>query len=201
MIEYKATHIFRSIRAACVVLLSVISAPASATLFGVDNGNGNLYTVSEATAALSLVGNTGFSSWADIEFSPSGTLYGFTTGISSNLYTIDPTTAATTFVGALGLPFVFEGGLAFNGAGTAYATNGDNAANPQLFTINLSTGAASVVGTISGGPRDINGLAYRSADGQLIGLDRVASSRTRRWWRCNGRGGWRRLPVWPSQWP
>ena len=65
--------------------------------------------------------------------------------------------------------------LAFAPNGTAYGTNGDSAAIPQLFTINLTTGAATVIGTLSGGDHDINGLAYRS-DGMLIGLDRVTNS-------------------------
>ena len=77
--------------------------------------------------------------------------------------------------GPLGFTRVAEGGLAFDPNGTAYGTEIGNSVGPQLFTINLATGAASIVGTISLGGHDINGLAYRS-DGQLIGLDRVLNS-------------------------
>src|SRR5262249_20231237 len=73
------------------------------------------------------------------------------------------------------LPSVFEGGLAFTPGGIAYGTNGGTISAAQLFTINLTTGAATVIGTISGGAHDINGLVYR-ADGNLIGLDAVTNS-------------------------
>jgi WD40 repeat protein len=147
---------------------------AYAGLLGIDLDTGTLYSVSTANAALTLIGSNG-RNFAEIEFSPGGTLYGFTTGSASTLYTINPSTAAATSVGPLGLPFVFEGGLAFSPGGTAYATNGGDSGAAQLFTINLATGAATVVGTLSGGGHDINGLAYRS-DGQLIGLDRVTNA-------------------------
>jgi hypothetical protein len=144
-------------------------------LLAVDYDTGNLYTVSTANAALTLVGNTGAFGFGEIEFSPSGTLYGFSTGSAPTLYKINPSTAAATAIGALGLPFVFEGGLAFSPSGIAYGTNGGSSGAAQLFTINLTTGSATVVGTMSGGSHDVNGLAYRS-DGELIGLDRVSNA-------------------------
>lgn len=147
---------------------------ARADLLGVDFNSGTLYSVSETNAALTPLGNTGITSFAAIEFAPSGTLYGFTAG-SSTLYTINPLTAATSPVGPLGLSFVFEGGLAFAPNGTAYGTNSDSNVNPQLFSLNLTTGSATIIGTISGGNHDINGLAYRG-DGNLIGLDRESNS-------------------------
>jgi hypothetical protein len=147
---------------------------ANAGLLGIDFDTGTLYSVSTANAALTLIGSNG-RNFGEIEFSPSGTLYGFTTGSASTLYTINPSTAAATPIGPLGLSFVFEGGLAFSPGGIAYGTNGGALGADQLFTINLATGSATVVGTLSGGDRDINGLAYRS-DGQLIGLDRITNA-------------------------
>src|SRR5262249_15184516 len=75
---------------------------------------------------------------------------------------------------------VSEGALAFAPDGTVYATHAGSAPFPELFTINLTTGAGSIVATISGGGYDpngydINGLVYRS-DGKLIGLDRVRNA-------------------------
>src|SRR5450755_3081180 len=138
------------------VPLHLVSALAFACIFGSShagliavNGVGTLYNISSADATLSPIGNTGIAGLGEIEFAPNGTLYGFTTGGSAALYRIDPTTAAATLVGSLGLGFVFEGGLAFSPSGTAYGTNGGTATNPQLFTLNLATGAASIVGTIS----------------------------------------------------
>jgi hypothetical protein len=151
--------------------------PAFAGLIGVTLDDGNLYTVSTVNASSTLIGNTGVTNWADIQFAPNGTLYGFTTSAGTpSLYTINPTTASTTLVGPLNAGFVFEGGLAFSPGGIAYATNLGSSSAAQLFTINLNTGAATAVGTISGGSHDINGLAYRVADGKLIGLDRVTNS-------------------------
>lgn len=167
--------LFVKVALAASVLALAMARPAQADLLGIDDDTGDLYNVSTSTAGLTLIGSTGISGIGEIEFSPGGTLYGFTVGGGSTLYTINPTTAVATSVGPLGLPFVFEGGLAFSPSGTAYATNGDSADNPQLLTINLTTGAATVVGTISGGAHDIDGLAYRS-DGKLIGLDRVTNS-------------------------
>jgi hypothetical protein len=163
-----------------VVVIAAVGISGSKTgtayagLLAIDYDTGNLYSVSTANAALTLIGSNG-RNFGEIEFAASGTLYGFTTGSASTLYTINPATAAATPIGPLGLPFVFEGGLAFSLGGIAYGTNGNSSSAAQLFTINLATGAATVVGTLSGGSRDIDGLAYRS-DGQLIGLDRITNA-------------------------
>jgi hypothetical protein len=74
----------------------------------------------------------------------------------------------------LGVGFVFEGVLAFAPNGTAYGSNAGSAGAPQLFTINLTTGAATIIGTLAGS-HDINGMTWRS-DGKLVALDRVSNS-------------------------
>ena len=86
------------------VLAAVLGSisPAFANLIGVSS-EGNLYSVSKTTASLTLIGNTGISNWADIQFAPNGTLYGFTTGTTAAFYTINPTTAASTLAGNLGI--------------------------------------------------------------------------------------------------
>jgi len=161
--------------ASSFVCVCLFGSAAFGGLFGIDFDSGMMFSVSPVNASLTLVGSTGVSGFAEIEFAPDGTLYGFTTSSSANLYTINPSTAAVSVIGPLGLGFVFEGGLAFAPNGSAFGTNGDSAGNPQLFSLNLATGAATVIGTISGGAHDINGLAYRS-DGKLIGLDRESNS-------------------------
>jgi hypothetical protein len=165
--------------AAAGLALTLASMPkAEASLLGVDESTGNLYSVSESNATTSFIGSTGIvGAWADIQFAPSGTLYGFTDSatVTPTLYKIDPTTAAVTAVGPLNTPnFVFEGALTFAPGGTAYAMNIGRSGDTQLFTINLATGAASTLGVV-GGANDINGLAYRS-DGKLIGLDDNSNS-------------------------
>jgi hypothetical protein len=160
--------------AAALALALGTAGPAPADVIGIDTDSGNLYRVSTSNAALTLIGNTAVTFWGDIQFAPNGTLYGFTVGVGPLLYRINPTTAASTPVGSTGLALVFEGGLAFSPGGTAYGANSGGPDNDQLFTINLTTGAATLLGTLSGS-HDLNGLAYRS-DGKLVGLDRVINS-------------------------
>jgi hypothetical protein len=71
--------------------------------------------------------------------------------------------------------FVFEGSLAFLPNNVAYGSNQGSSINCALFGVDTTSGAATVVGTISGGPHDINGLAWRN-DGRLVGLDRESNS-------------------------
>lgn len=158
--------------------IALMGSPVRADLLGIEQDTGNLLSISTADGSLTLIGSTGISGDAGLgtlEFAPDGTLYGFTIGSSAQLYALDPVTAAAAAVGSLGQNFVFEGGLAFAPDGTAYATNGGIASTPELLRIDVTTGTAVVIGTISGGAHDINGLAYRS-DGQLIGLDRETNS-------------------------
>jgi hypothetical protein len=164
----------RIILSALSFVFLCLSGPlAFGNLFGVDFDSGMLFSVSPINASLTPVGFAG-ASFAEIQFAPNGILYGFTAVPTPSLYTINPTTAAVSLIGPLGSSD-FEGGLAFAPNGSAFGTNGDNASNPQLFSLNLSTGTATVIATISGGAHDINGLAYRG-DGKLVGLDRVSNS-------------------------
>jgi hypothetical protein len=170
------TKCFRRLRLlGCLSLLGCCLPTRATTLLGIDSDTGNLYQVSTANAALTLIGGTGIPSPADLQFAPDGSLYCFTVGTNSVLYRIDPNTAQATAIGPLGLSLVFEGGLAITPDGIAYGCNAGTAAAAQLFELNLTTGKATVIGTISGGSHDIDGLAWRS-DGMLVGLDRVANA-------------------------
>ena len=160
-------------------LLVMVALPQMAAaqvygLMGIDIDSGSLYTISTSNASLTLIGNTGISSMGDLEYNKAdGFLYGFTVGNNASLYKISPQSWEITRVGSLG-KYVFEGGLAFASDGTAYGTNLGSSGS-ELFKLNLATGAATIIGAISGGNHDINGLAYRS-DGMLIGIDRVTNS-------------------------
>jgi hypothetical protein len=158
-----------------VISCALITQANAANLLGINSDDGRVYNISTVDAAMSLAGNTGIPSAAALEFAPNGKLYMFTTSgaPTPTLYELNPTTFAPTPIGPLNTDFVFEGGLAFSPDGlNAYATNGTNSGTPKLLKLNLGTGAASVVGTISGGAHDINGLAWRSSDNMLVGLDR-----------------------------
>jgi hypothetical protein len=101
-------------------------------------------------------------------------------GIDSNLDTlvtqgspggspVSPNTGQLLTIGALGFNTSDLVGFDISGtSGVAYASLTSPAANAsQLFTINLATGAASLLGTIGGGV-PVNGLAVRLAAGPSV---------------------------------
>jgi hypothetical protein len=153
--------------AACVALVATPAALGD-NLYGYHYTARDLYSVSETDASVTLIGNTGLTI-GGMELYTDGYLYGISGGSGSTLYRIDPSNAQATEIGPLGF-FVFEGALAFSPEGILYGTNGGSANDPQLFTVNMETGAGTVIGTISNPPHDVNGLAWRS-DGMLVGLD------------------------------
>lgn len=161
----------------CVVVATTARADL---LLGVHLDTGDLYSISENDASVTLIGNTGVPGLGSLEFAPNGTLYGFTLGANATLYSIDPATAAATQIGPLNLGFfVYEGGLAFAPDGTAYATNAINQSNPLLFRLDLDTGIGTPIGLMTGGDHDVGGLAWRDEGdgvGTLIGLDRILPS-------------------------
>jgi hypothetical protein len=62
--------------------------------------------------------------------------------------------------------------------GTVYGINRGAVAAPDLFTVDMGTGEATVVGTIDVGGatrHDINSMAWRD-DGMLVGVDRIANA-------------------------
>ena len=103
------------------------------TLYGSVGGNGanprSLVTIDRTTGAGTLVGSLGVNTpMADITFSPSGTLFGWSgfTG-TRGLYTVDPATGAATFVGpntGRG-SFVDGNGLASDAAGDLFGAASD----------------------------------------------------------------------------
>jgi Repeat of unknown function (DUF6923) len=147
-------------------------------LYGWDRATGALYVISPTSAAATLIGSSGLVGLQSLELAADGFLYGVWTDSAAQnatLYRINPATAAPAIVGLLGIGNVFEGGLAFGPTGTAYATNRGSSGSPYLFQVSLTTGAGTLIGLISGGSHDVNGLAWRD-DGMLIGLDRVSNS-------------------------
>jgi hypothetical protein len=164
-----------AIRSILAALVLAFASTARAQLYGVDYDSGALYAISTQNAALTLVGQTHVQLLGSLEFAPDGRLFGIRVGSSPALYQINPYTAAATLIAPLNIGFAFEGGLAFSPNGTAYAVNSGSSAAAGLFTLDLVSGQTTMIGTISGGSHDINGLGWR-ADGQLVGLDRVSNS-------------------------
>jgi hypothetical protein len=99
-------------------------------------------------------------------------------GIDSILDTLvlqnPPNNGVLTTIGSLGIDFGSTGGFDIfspsSGVNTAFAASGSN-----LYTINLSSGAATTLGTIGNGNSNIIGLAATSVPepgtvGSLIGF-------------------------------
>ncbi|HTF88093.1 MAG TPA: DUF4394 domain-containing protein [Planctomycetota bacterium] len=86
---------------------------------------------------------------------------------SDTLCTIDTNTLAITPIGALGVSTSF-GDLAYDtSTGTMYLSNGWGTNPSQLYKVNLTTGAATFVGSI--GINDVFGLAYDPVANKLYG--------------------------------
>lgn len=157
--------------------------PGTGILFGIRgpndqlDGQGKLYTINKTTGLATLVGDTG-DFFGALAFAPNGTLYMAAADLTSTgdlanigLKRINPANAATLafvptvdFLGALGVRP--EDSVLFGG-------NGDLA---QLFTINPTTGAETLIG--STGRTFVGDLAFapvpEPASLALIGIGCVA---------------------------
>lgn len=161
-------------RAAMPAPAATMSELVSGALYGTDGAN--LYVIDKTTGAASLVGPHGAVEIAigAIAFDDGGSLYGISIGAAAQLYRIDSTTGSATAVGRLGLEFVFEGGLSFDAAGRLIGVDEGNALGARTFSINTSTGAATIIGPANGQDRDINGL---TREGTVVyGIDRSTDS-------------------------
>jgi PKD repeat protein len=122
---------------------------------GIATGSSNLYTIDLADGSITLVGSqTDVTAFGAIGIDEDGQLYGLQLSASPSIYLIDNTDASVTYLGDCN---------AFGGAGmgygmdfnpddqTMYLTAYDSFtfAN-DLYTINLTTGAASQVGSLAG---------------------------------------------------
>jgi len=97
---------------------------AAGVLFGLKEGGDQLYTIDPATAATTLVGNTGVAVNANgnggLAFDASGNLFAALAdggGSPSSLYRIDPATGTATLIGPIGFNGVT--GLSFQAAALA----------------------------------------------------------------------------------
>ena len=85
---------------------------------------------------------------------------------TNSLYSIDPNTYALSFIGSTGVGAGDFGDMAYNpGTNTAYWVPGRG--NDNLYTLNLSTGAATLVG--AHGIDDMFALAYDTDNNTLYG--------------------------------
>ena len=138
----------KSLQVMAFTLTATLSSVASAApILWVGDSQGNLGTVDVSSGAVNVIGYMG-QAMTDIAFDPNGNLYGITFG---SLFSIDKNTAATTYIGNLGTTV---NSLVFDSAGTLFA------ANSALYTVNVSTGAASLVGGGGTGYNSSGDLAF-----------------------------------------
>jgi hypothetical protein len=172
-----------------VVLVAVI--PCSATTVYVSADDDNLYTIDPTTGATTLVGNMG-AQMTDIALR-NGSMFGtdYPASGPNSLYAIDPNTGAATLKGSTG---VFLNALQFGSDGTLYGAGGAPGCGPaghptacnSLYTINTTTGAATLVGSgvydSSGDLEFTNGLYLTSFDNastdQLFKMDATTGAGT-----------------------
>jgi hypothetical protein len=127
------------------------------TLFADTAGSGTLYTVNRTNGTLTAVGSAtiGFQVFG----STTNGLFALDNGM--NLYSVDPASGAATLIGPTGLNPPDHNGLS-SGSGTLYYTQQFGTSTPTVYTLNLSTGAATLVGSIPAvfGPVVIGGTLY-----------------------------------------
>lgn len=100
-----------------------------------------------------------------IDFAADGNLYALTTFSDNRLYRVQPSTGASTIVGSTGLTQVIEGDLGFDpSTGALYGLYNPGGGGNQFFTLNTTTGAATVIGGIPSD--DPSGLAFDNS-GQM----------------------------------
>jgi hypothetical protein len=123
--------------------------PGTGVLFGIrsnTDGNrlgGQLFTINTATAAATLVGDTGAGAGGGIAFAPNGTLYQSSYNSNADftsLNVINPANASRISTVAVN---TYYDGLAVRSDGTIFATPGDS---DGIFTINPVNGVSTLVG-------------------------------------------------------
>lgn len=129
-----------------------------------------LATVNLLTGAATPIGSaTGIAGLVAMEFAPDGTLYAASLG-TNDLYTVSLTTGFVTDIGGLGFINVMD--LAwdpFNSTMYAIASSGAPGTASFLYSLNLGTGAGTLVTTISGNDC-LMGLTIDFAD-QFLATD------------------------------
>ena len=133
--------------------------------FGTSNA---LYEFTPGGAPATLVGTTS-DSLSALAFSPSGTLYGLGKG-DGDVFTFDTATGASALVGNLGVGLDPTGGQPALSPISALTFSGSSlfaSINDQLYTVNTSTGAASLVAPGAGG----TGIGFSSISGLVPAAD------------------------------
>jgi len=154
----------RTVLVLAATIVMGAAAPAAAGLVGIGDDSYNLYDINTSNAVASNPRPVG-NKINMIAYSPGGTLYGVSQGTPSDvppggmLYTITVATGTPLYQATLDT-FVFtEGDIAFDPTtGILYAVDGPG----QLFKINTTTGAGTIVGNVGTG-LDLSAMAFDAA--------------------------------------
>jgi len=127
----------------------------SGTMYNLNGGQGasSLYTINLATGAATLVGSNGV--FGDgFAVGPTGSAYSIDGIFTDSLYGIDLLTGAASLIGNLGLGDIsVQFGLTFGDDGALYGLD----SNGNLYRLNTSTGAATLVATTTCGGNACSG--------------------------------------------
>ena len=125
-------------------------------------GAANFYSVDADTGAATLIGAIGFNQVGAIDFDASGTLYAVGNRVSDGtqvLLKINRTTGAGTEIGATTLSANVQDISFRNSDGALYGYS-----SGSIYTFNITTGAATLLGDTGDGFPSGNGLAFSPFD-------------------------------------
>ena len=151
-----------------IILFSALSfAGTQDNVYAVGIATRNIYLVNANGSVTSLFTNySGTASAAVAVRASDGTLFFITQVANGAVLTWNPATPATAPVqiGTTGSAIPYIPRLAFSAGGVLYGVDTNTA---DLFTINQSTGAATIVGALSGVPTNLGGDIGFGPDGTL----------------------------------
>ena len=137
--------------------------PTATTLYALNDATGELGTINLATGAFTgIVACTAPGSvvWTGLSIDPvSGTFYAST---ATDLYTLNPATCSPALVGSFGTTLMID--IAVNTAGQMY---GHDIGTNSIYTIDTSTGAATLVGLTGYNANFAQGMDFDNDDGTL----------------------------------
>ena len=134
------------------------------TAYSGAHGATTLYSISPSTGAATKVGAIGFDQVGALAFAPNGSLYGVGQNGAGKwaLLKVDLISGAGTAVGATGLDTPFRD-IAFRSDGTLFGyASSQKTKSGLVYSLSTSTGAATIVGNITGGVGDGAAVAFSS---------------------------------------
>ena len=126
------------------------------------NELGTLNTTTGAFTAIVACPAPAGGTWTDLSINPTTNVFYAST--ASNLYTLNPATCSPTLIGPFGVASGIMIDLAVNPAGVMY---GHDIFTDSIYTINTTTGAATLVGLTGFLANFAQGMDFDNEDGTL----------------------------------